>query len=209
MSLWFLLQPIAIGSRITTVFFTSSFSCSTFISQPSKSRKGRRLILVSISYPHKTTRILEKVDEDTSQWSYIRYKVYTSVPFLYEINSLLEWTTTRTALEMSKWFTVEEIHRMLYQALYDVCAYWVVHCREKVLWRMTSISKQSLVLQRKRFGMDSWFSLELWYVSFRLLRLDYSCSPSSPLLLFFSCSCQQPCCVHECVFGFNRITPIG
>lgn len=72
------------------------------------------------SYPHKTTRILEKVEENTSKWSYIMYSIYTTIPFLYEINTLLEWTTTRTVLEMKKWFTVEEMHRLLYQALYDV-----------------------------------------------------------------------------------------
>lgn len=75
---------------------------------------------ITTSYPHKTTRVLEKVKDDVSLWSYYSYKLYTSIPFIYEINTLLEWTTTKTVLEMKKWFSVEEIHRLLYQALYDV-----------------------------------------------------------------------------------------
>ena len=43
-----------------------------------------------------------------------------SIPFIYEINTLLEWVTTRTVLDMNNWFCVEEIHRILYEAKYGV-----------------------------------------------------------------------------------------
>ena len=44
----------------------------------------------------------------------------SSIPFLYEINTLLEWTTARSVLRAQQWFSLEELHRVLYQALYQV-----------------------------------------------------------------------------------------
>lgn len=48
--------------------------------------------------------------------------MYSSIPFLYEINTIMEWMTTKTVLRMDMWFTAEEIHRLLYSALYSVAA---------------------------------------------------------------------------------------
>ena len=82
------------------------------------------------SYPLKANRILDKVKEDTSLIGHLSYlvvshknadtQVYVSIPFIYEINTLLEWVTTKTVLDMNNWFCIEEIHRILYDAKYGV-----------------------------------------------------------------------------------------
>ena len=46
--------------------------------------------------------------------------MYSSIPFLYEINTIMEWMTTKTVLRMAMWLTAEEIHHVLYGALYSV-----------------------------------------------------------------------------------------
>ena len=46
--------------------------------------------------------------------------MYSSIPFLYEINTIMEWMTTKTVLRMDMWLTAEEIHHVLYGALYSV-----------------------------------------------------------------------------------------
>lgn len=48
--------------------------------------------------------------------------MYSSIPFLYEINTLLEWTTTKTVLRMDQWFSAEEMHRVLTSSLFSVVA---------------------------------------------------------------------------------------
>ena len=48
--------------------------------------------------------------------------IYRSIPFLYEINTLLEWTTTKTVLRMDQWFSAEEMHRVLTSSLFSVVA---------------------------------------------------------------------------------------
>ena len=78
-------------------------------------------------YSHKTMYLENKLNEDISFWSYLSYKLYSLIPFIFEMNTLLEWSITRTVLEMKKWFTVEEIHRLLYQALYDVIEYFFIN----------------------------------------------------------------------------------
>lgn len=129
----------------------------------------------SYSYPYKTTRILKRVKDDISTWGYISYKLYISIPFLYEINTLLEWITTKTVLEMGKWFSVEEMHRLFYEALHEVRFIERMNyiIREEVLFRMMNIFVQNHVLQKKRLFMVSLFFLEfLYYID--LLFLLYS-----------------------------------
>ena len=49
------------------------------------------------------------------QGSYVRrgeLQVYSSIPFLYEINTIMEWMTTKTVLRMDMWLTAEEIHHV-------------------------------------------------------------------------------------------------
>ena len=58
-------------------------------------------------------------------------QIASSVPFLYEINTLLEWTTARSVLPMSAWFSLEEIHRVLYHALYRVPRFHLSRRRRK------------------------------------------------------------------------------
>ena len=59
-------------------------------------------------------------------------QAFVSIPFLYEISSLLEWTAAETTLHMKRWISVEEIHRILYEALYSVCTIFSFHQQKRI-----------------------------------------------------------------------------
>jgi hypothetical protein len=46
--------------------------------------------------------------------------VYRSIPFLYEMRVLLDWTFANTSLKLNAWWTIEDIHRELYDRFYDI-----------------------------------------------------------------------------------------
>lgn len=46
--------------------------------------------------------------------------IYRSIPFLFEMRVLLDWTCSRTALKIYAWLTIEDVHRELYDRFYDI-----------------------------------------------------------------------------------------
>ena len=44
----------------------------------------------------------------------ISYKIYTQIPFLFELKNFIDWTFTSTALDLWKWLKLEEIISLLY-----------------------------------------------------------------------------------------------
>jgi hypothetical protein len=46
--------------------------------------------------------------------------IYRSIPFLYEMRVLLDWTCARTSLKLNSWLTIEDVHRELYDRFYDI-----------------------------------------------------------------------------------------
>lgn len=61
----------------------------------------------------KKTSVLMKNDDILS---YIIFKTYKAIPFLYEIKMLIDWTFTKTALDIFQWIKLENVHDMLFIA---------------------------------------------------------------------------------------------
>lgn len=66
---------------------------------------------------------------------------------------------------MNKWFSVEEMHRLFYEALHEVrfIKKMTNEIREEVLFLMMNIFVQNHVLQKKRLFMVSLFYLEFLF----------------------------------------------
>lgn len=50
----------------------------------------------------------------TSLTSYRLFKVYLVLPFLFELRTLMDWTFTKTSLDIYQWFKFEDINAQLY-----------------------------------------------------------------------------------------------
>ena len=87
-------------------------------------------------------------------------QIASSVPFLYEINTLLEWTTARSVLPMNAWFSLEEIHRVLYRALYRVPRFHLSRRRRKPRSRTTSTTARCRGPRGKSCSTAACFSRE-------------------------------------------------
>ena len=46
--------------------------------------------------------------------------LYRSIPFLFELRVMLDWTAARTTLKLNAWWTIEDIHRKLYDRFADI-----------------------------------------------------------------------------------------
>ena len=58
-----------------------------------------------VSFP-----LMRKVSKPYS----VAFKVYRGVPFLFELRTLMDWTFTKTALDLFQWFKLENIHAHLF-----------------------------------------------------------------------------------------------
>ena len=87
-------------------------------------------------------------------------QIASSVPFLYEINTLLEWTTARSVLPMNAWFSLEEIHRVLYHALYQVPRFHLLRRRRKPRRRTTFTTARYRAPRGRSCSMAACFSRE-------------------------------------------------
>lgn len=50
----------------------------------------------------------------------IAFKIYRNVPFLYEMRAILDWTITRTSLDLFQWFKMEDAYANLYEVKCDM-----------------------------------------------------------------------------------------
>ncbi|CAG9313414.1 unnamed protein product [Blepharisma stoltei] len=50
----------------------------------------------------------------TNIWSYRMFKTYLALPFLFELRTLMDWTFTKTTLDIYQWFKFEDIYNQLY-----------------------------------------------------------------------------------------------
>lgn len=84
-------------------------------------RKGfesrRRL---TCSYPTKDQYIQKVVAADYSMKAYMFNTIYRSIPFLYELNCLIDWSVTDTATDLWGYMRVEEIRNILFIDKYKV-----------------------------------------------------------------------------------------
>jgi len=50
----------------------------------------------------------------------IAFKIYRNVPFLYELRAILDWTITKTSLDLFQWFKMEDAYATLYDVKCDM-----------------------------------------------------------------------------------------
>lgn len=51
----------------------------------------------------------------TKTYNRIAFKTYRNVPFLYELRAILDWTITKTSLDLFQWFKLEDAYANLYE----------------------------------------------------------------------------------------------
>ncbi len=56
----------------------------------------------------------------TSLYSRLAFKIYRNVPFLYELRGILDWTITKTSLDLFQWFKLEDAYANLYETKCDM-----------------------------------------------------------------------------------------
>lgn len=56
----------------------------------------------------------------TSLYNRIAFKIYRNVPFLYELRAILDWTITKTSLDLFQWFKMEDAYANLYEVKCDM-----------------------------------------------------------------------------------------
>ncbi|CAN1234108.1 Piezo-type mechanosensitive ion channel homolog, partial [Linum perenne] len=64
--------------------------------------------------PHKSTLYQQFLTSKVTRINYIGYRLYRSLPFLYELRCVLDWSCTTTSLTMYDWLKLEDIHASLY-----------------------------------------------------------------------------------------------
>ncbi len=50
----------------------------------------------------------------------LAFKIYRNVPFLYELRAILDWTITKTSLDLFQWFKLEDAYANLYEVKCDM-----------------------------------------------------------------------------------------
>ena len=48
------------------------------------------------------------------------FKVYRAIPFLYEIRTIIDWTCTKTSIDLFQWFKLEDAYCTLYNTKADM-----------------------------------------------------------------------------------------
>lgn len=72
------------------------------------------------SYPTKDQYIQKVVKMDYSSKPYIINMVYRMIPFLYELNCLIDWAVTETSCDIWNYMRVEEIRNTMFIGKYKV-----------------------------------------------------------------------------------------
>ena len=73
-------------------------------------------LLSSLQIKHGMTDIkkVSSLMKSTNLFNSIVYKCYIQIPFLFELKNFIDWTFTKTALDLWKWLKLEEIISLLY-----------------------------------------------------------------------------------------------
>ncbi|XP_058084087.1 piezo-type mechanosensitive ion channel homolog isoform X2 [Magnolia sinica] len=64
--------------------------------------------------PHKSTLYRQFLTSQVAQINYLGFRLYRTLPFLYELRCVLDWSCTSTSLTMYDWLKLEDIHASLY-----------------------------------------------------------------------------------------------
>ena len=69
---------------------------------------------LQIKYGLSDLRKMSGLMKSSNLFHSVFYKVFKSIPFLYELKNFIDWTFTTTALDLWKWLKLEEIISLLY-----------------------------------------------------------------------------------------------
>ena len=69
---------------------------------------------LQIKYGLTDMRKVSSLMKASNLYYYVTYKIYTQIPFLFELKNFIDWTFTSTALDLWKWLKVEEIISLLF-----------------------------------------------------------------------------------------------
>ena len=79
------------------------------------------------SYPTKDQYIQKVVKMDYSMKPYMINMVYRMIPFLYELNCLIDWAVTETSCDIWNYMRVEEIRNTMFIGKYKVGSIRYLH----------------------------------------------------------------------------------
>ena len=123
----FLIVPISTQTHILSngylIFFYFFFMCYIWVSIK-QIRYGFGLFSPFIhSYPTKDQYIQKVVINDYGMVPYFTNMIYRYIPFLYEMNCLIDWSVSETACDLWTYMRIEEIKNTMFTAKYKVLAY--------------------------------------------------------------------------------------
>lgn len=78
------------------------------------------ILVFSLSYPTKDQYIQKVVINDYGMKPYMTNMVYRYIPFLYEMNCLIDWSVSETACDLWNYMRIEEIKNTMFVAKYKV-----------------------------------------------------------------------------------------
>ncbi len=52
--------------------------------------------------------------DSTSTFNRAAFSVYKAIPFIYELRGIVDWTVSKTSLDLFQWFKLEDAYSHLY-----------------------------------------------------------------------------------------------
>ncbi|CAM6103082.1 unnamed protein product [Calypogeia fissa] len=99
--------------------------------------------------PHKSNLYGQFLTRKISGTSWIGFRLYRSIPFLYELRCLLDWSCATTALTMYDWLKLEDIYASLF----------LVQCDIKIVREKHRLGQKQPVFKKFYSGILLFFTL--------------------------------------------------
>ncbi|KAL2642994.1 hypothetical protein R1flu_010581 [Riccia fluitans] len=77
-------------------------------------------VQLKFGLPHKSTLYGQFLTRRVNSTSWLGFRLYRALPFLYELRCVLDWSCTTTALTMYDWLKLEDIYASLYLVQCDI-----------------------------------------------------------------------------------------
>ncbi|BBN02016.1 piezo-type mechanosensitive ion channel component 1/2 [Marchantia polymorpha subsp. ruderalis] len=77
-------------------------------------------VQLKFGLPHKSTLFGQFLTRKVNSTSWLGFRLYRALPFLYELRCVLDWSCTTTALSMYDWLKLEDIYASLYLVQCDI-----------------------------------------------------------------------------------------
>ena len=100
-------------------------------------------------YPTKDQYIQKVVKMDYSMKPYLISTIYRAIPFLYELNCLIDWSVTETSCDIWNYMRIEEIRNTMFIGKYKVEFSVMVHVSLFPLKRIRLKTRARLEEQQK------------------------------------------------------------